>query len=161
MIVYFLSDIFWGMLYGQRLITLAYVDTVIYFLVMVVSVLLWTRFVVAYLEKLKDMEIHVDAGMLKEFAVAVFDLNDLKKVNDTLGHEAGDQYVKDSCKFICQRFKYSPVFRIGGDEFVVILEGIDYEDREEILKGFEEDIDRISEGKGVKRGEVILSREWL
>lgn len=49
-LIYFLSDILWGILYEQKLIVLAYVDTVIYFLAMVTSVILWTRFVVAYLE---------------------------------------------------------------------------------------------------------------
>ena len=34
---------------------------------------------------------------------------------------------------ICRCFKSSPVFRIGGDEFAVILEGADYERREELL----------------------------
>jgi diguanylate cyclase (GGDEF)-like protein len=298
-IVYLLSDIFWGILYGQRLILLAYADTVIYFLSMVVSVFLWTRFVVAYLknkkaygkfliyagwiitiyevivlsinfftpivfgfnddkeyvpgrsryvtlfiqmflffltslysfivatksededkrhhktigfsgiamtifialqslyplmpfyavgcllatcmihtfvykdetvtyareigttkqlayrdaltgvknrmaylEKLKDLEIHVEDGTIMEYAVAVFDVNDLKKVNDTLGHEEGDRYLKEACKFICLRFKYSPVFRIGGDEFAVILEELDYRDRDEIMRGFDEDVDK-------------------
>ena len=96
----------------------------------------------AYLEKLKDIEIRMQTKTLKEFGVAVFDLNNLKKVNDTLGHEAGDQYIKDACMFICLHFKYSPVFRIGGDEFVVILEGRDYEEREFLLESFEADIDK-------------------
>ena len=308
-IVYLLSDIFWGILYGQRLITLAYADTVIYFLSMVISVFLWTRFVVAYLknkkaygkfliyagwiitiyevvvliinffvpivfgfsedreyvpgraryvtlfiqmflffmtsvysfivsvkaededkrhhktigfsgiamtifialqslyplmpfyavgcllatcmihtfvykdetvsysreigttkqlayrdaltgvknklaylEKLRDLEIRVEEGTIKEYAVAVFDLNDLKKVNDTLGHDAGDQYIKDACKFICLRFKYSPVFRIGGDEFVVIMEELDYRDRDEIMRGFDADVD-----KNQKDGLVVVA----
>ena len=106
----------------------------------------------AYLEKLKDLEIQLELGKLKEFGVAVFDLNNLKKVNDTLGHEAGDQYIKDACKFICLHFKYSPVFRIGGDEFVVILEGLDYEEREYLLESFEADID-LSQAAG----EVVIA----
>jgi diguanylate cyclase (GGDEF)-like protein len=54
------------------------------------------------------------------------DLNDLKKINDTAGHQAGDQYLCDACRIICEVFKHSPVFRVGGDEFAVIAQGSDY-----------------------------------
>ena len=56
----------------------------------------------------------------------VLDVNDLKKVNDTEGHQAGDQHIRDACMIICDIFKHSPVFRIGGDEFTVISQGKDY-----------------------------------
>ena len=41
--------------------------------------------------------------------------------------QAGDQYLRDACKTICDAFKRSPVFRVGGDEFAVICQGSDYE----------------------------------
>ena len=56
----------------------------------------------------------------------VLDVNDLKEINDTAGHEAGDQHIQSACKIICNTFKHSPVFRIGGDEFAVIAQGDDY-----------------------------------
>jgi diguanylate cyclase (GGDEF)-like protein len=68
------------------------------------------------------------------FAVVMLDVNDLKLVNDTQGHQAGDQYLRDACKIICDTFKHSPVFRVGGDEFVVITQGSDYENIEELLQ---------------------------
>lgn len=40
-------------------------------------------------------------------------------LNDTYGHTAGDNYIKGCCKVICQIYKHSPVFRIGGDEFKI------------------------------------------
>ena len=60
------------------------------------------------------------------FALVVLDVNDLKKVNDTKGHQAGDQHISSACMIICDIFKHSPVFRIGGDEFTVIAQGKDY-----------------------------------
>ena len=60
------------------------------------------------------------------FAVIYLDINDLKKINDELGHEKGDEYIRNCCSFICQNFKHSPVFRIGGDEFVTVAIGEDY-----------------------------------
>ncbi len=74
---------------------------------------------------------------LKELGVIVFDVNDLKKVNDTLGHEQGDQYIIEGSVLICKQFQHSPVYRIGGDEFVVILEGDDYIQRKELLENFD------------------------
>ncbi len=67
------------------------------------------------------------------FAVAVCDVNGLKQINDTLGHKAGDKYIKDACAIVCDVFKRSPVFRIGGDEFVVLMKNSDYENRDELL----------------------------
>ena len=68
------------------------------------------------------------------FAVVIFDVNDLKKINDTAGHQAGDQYIRDACEIIRGIFRYSPVFRVGGDEFAVIVQGKDYEGIEELLE---------------------------
>ena len=56
----------------------------------------------------------------------MFDVNDLKQVNDNEGHQAGDQYLRDACDIICGIFERSSVFRIGGDEFAVIAECDDY-----------------------------------
>lgn len=67
------------------------------------------------------------------FAMIVFDINNLKTINDRLGHEAGDEYIVNSCRLICKTFKKSAVYRIGGDEFVVVLENDDYENREILL----------------------------
>ena len=54
-------------------------------------------------------------------------------INDTLGHKAGDEYIMNASKMICEIFQHSPVFRIGGDEFVVVLTGRDYLIRKELL----------------------------
>ena len=61
-----------------------------------------------------------------EFAIVVLDVNDLKEVNDTQGHHAGDAHIQGACKIICDIFKHSPVFRVGGDEFAVIAQSGDY-----------------------------------
>lgn len=63
------------------------------------------------------------------FALVVCDINNLKLVNDTQGHKAGDDYIRASCRLICNVFTHSKVFRIGGDEFVAFLGSSDYNDR--------------------------------
>ena len=68
-----------------------------------------------------------------EFGVIICDVNGLKKINDTLGHKAGDEYIRKACEMLCEYFKHSPVYRIGGDEFAVVLEGRDYAARDDIM----------------------------
>ena len=68
-----------------------------------------------------------------EYGMVVCDVNDLKYVNDKFGHDYGDEYLCKACQIICGIYKRSPVFRTGGDEFVVLLEGEDYKAREELF----------------------------
>ena len=91
----------------------------------------------AYAEAEQQIDERIAGGELQEFGVLVFDVNGLKLTNDTFGHEAGDRLLQDACRMICARFKHSPVFRIGGDEFVAILEGEDYRNRSSLLAEFE------------------------
>ena len=81
-----------------------------------------------------QMETKIVEGEMEAFGIIVCDVNGLKRINDTLGHKAGDEYICAACKMLCEYFKHSPVYRVGGDEFVVLLEGHDYEERAEILK---------------------------
>ena len=81
----------------------------------------------AYVEAEEKLDGQITEGKAPAFAVTVLDVNDLKEINDTAGHQAGDRYLKDACMIICRTFKHSPVFRTGGDEFAVISQGEDYE----------------------------------
>ena len=77
-----------------------------------------------------------DFGEKPEFAVGVFDCDNLKAVNDRHGHDEGDSYLQTASALICGVFRHSPVFRIGGDEFAVILQNEDYRARDELLEKF-------------------------
>lgn len=92
-----------------------------------------------------QMEMEIDSQIggedSTEFAVVVCDINCLKEVNDTQGHKAGDDFIKDSCHIICSVFTHSPVFRIGGDEFAVILKGRDYNIRDELMEMLRDTLD--------------------
>lgn len=79
-----------------------------------------------------------------EFGIAMIDLNFLKRINDTYGHEQGNIAIKKLCRIVCNIFKNSPVFRVGGDEFVVILENEDYENAEFLIEEFDKVIDKLS-----------------
>lgn len=74
-----------------------------------------------------------EAGEEKDYAIIVFDLNGLKYVNDNFGHHKGDEFIREGCKIICDAFAHSPVYRVGGDEFVVIAQGNDFNNMESCL----------------------------
>ena len=87
----------------------------------------------AYLEVEERLNSQIKRRQAPPFAVVVLDVNDLKLVNDTGGHQAGDQLLRAACQVVCDTFKHSPVFRVGGDEFAVIAQGTDYAHIEERL----------------------------
>ncbi|MCR5847457.1 MAG: diguanylate cyclase [Lachnospiraceae bacterium] len=89
----------------------------------------------AYREFEESMQKKIDSKTeITPFSLLVCDINNLKQINDKFGHKAGDEYIKASSKMICEVYTHSPVFRIGGDEFVVVLSGDDYFNREKLLK---------------------------
>ena len=106
----------------------------------------------AYVEAEKKVDDRISADELKEFGVIFFDLNGLKMTNDTKGHEAGDQLIQDACRLICRKFKHSPIYRIGGDEFVAMLEGEDYQQRKSLLAEFDTQME-----ENQKRGGVVVA----
>lgn len=74
-----------------------------------------------------------------DYAIASMDLNDLKKINDSKGHEAGDQYIKQFAREMQLFWKnYGTVGRMGGDEFIVILRDKKLSEMEALLKDFDE-----------------------
>ena len=91
-----------------------------------------------YDEYIKQIQSRFDIGENFELAIGFFDCDDLKGVNDRYGHGKGNLYLQASCTMICRVFQHSPVFRVGGDEFVVVFQGSDFENREQLMKLFEE-----------------------
>lgn len=92
----------------------------------------------AYLEAEERLEYAVKETDNTKFAISIIDINDLKYVNDKLGHQAGDQYIREACRLVCTTFKHSLVFRVGGDEFCVISQGDDYENIKELIRKIED-----------------------
>ena len=87
----------------------------------------------AYKRKVDDINKAIGNGY-KSFAVVMMDVNRLKYINDNFGHAEGDAYLMGNSHIICEIYKHSPIYRIGGDEFVAILSGEDYKHREEKLE---------------------------
>ena len=87
----------------------------------------------AYAEFEKEINDAIKKNEQEPFAVAVCDINDLKEVNDMQGHKEGDICIRNVCARICGIYSHSPVFRVGGDEFMIFLSGEDYYRRNELM----------------------------
>ena len=106
----------------------------------------------AFAEKEAELDLLIDNGECDIFGLVVCDVNGLKHINDTLGHKAGDELIRDAGALICGHFKHSPVYRIGGDEFVILLEGADLDNRVSLLKEINEVIE-----SHIASGGVVVS----
>ena len=88
----------------------------------------------AYADDISHMEL--SKGTL---FIIMFDLNNLKTCNDTLGHEKGDEYIKNSATIIRETFgNMGKCYRLGGDEFCVLVHGKTLQDCKaaiEIMQG--------------------------
>ena len=106
----------------------------------------------AYVDVETQLNNLISEDQAPEFAIVVLDLNGLKTINDTMGHQAGDEFIKNGCSIICGIFRHSPVFRVGGDEFAVICQGRDYKNLDLLMTRLEE---RNSKNQAI--GSVVIA----
>lgn len=69
-----------------------------------------------------------DASGTSCFGVVYCDITGLKRVNDTLGHQAGDQLILRAGELLREEFSDYGLFRIGGDELLALCAGIGEEE---------------------------------
>ena len=91
----------------------------------------------AYSEEERKIDRQISLGGQDAFGIVMCDVNGLKQINDARGHKMGDQFLKDACKIICTIFRHSPVYRVGGDEFAVLLRNGDYTIRAKLMRMLE------------------------
>ena len=90
----------------------------------------------AYVEFEEKTNLAINQKTIEAFCLFLFDLNDLKLINDTYGHEKGDAYIIKSVKIIKKVLPDLEIYRVGGDEFVTCLSGEYYENRYKLLEQF-------------------------
>lgn len=108
----------------------------------------------SYDEEIKKLEWDLADGK-GDFGIAIADLNYLKRINDTYGHEKGNVAIKKICNIICAVFVHSPVFRIGGDEFAIILRGHDLEHIDELIAEFRDILLKLSKDESLLPWETV------
>ena len=75
----------------------------------------------AYEERVRLLDRQISEGTAA-FSAVVLDINDLKSINDDHGHEEGDRIIAAAAEILKKTFPEGSAYRIGGDEFAVILE---------------------------------------
>ncbi len=111
----------------------------------------------AFNDNIKKLQDRLNYGENFEFGIVILDCNDLKKINDKYGHDKGDIYIKNACQLICKTYAHSPVFRIGGDEFAVILYESDFDNKDSLFETFEKRRKEICEAAPNKWEEVNIA----
>ena len=114
----------------------------------------------AYDEATALLDEKISAGVAK-FCIAMVDVNYLKKVNDTYGHEKGNAYLLNASKLICSVFGEEHVYRIGGDEFVVVLEGDKVSLSKYFVKQFNAEMARKNANKSLEPWEKVSAAVGL
>ncbi|MBO4539412.1 MAG: GGDEF domain-containing protein, partial [Clostridia bacterium] len=94
------------------------------------------------------------------FSVAMFDINGLKSINDNFGHEVGDTIISDAASVIKQVFDQKRVFRIGGDEFLAILENVDQTALKEMIAELDEKVAEFNKTDRAYPQELSFSRGY-
>ena len=89
------------------------------------------------------------------YGVAMIDLNFLKRINDTYGHEYGNAAIMKLCDIVCKIFVHSSVSRIGGDEFVVIIEHEDYNNINELVDEFTTKLEELKNNDTLEQWEKV------
>ena len=108
---------------------------------------------------LNEIQEEISSGADEQaFAIGVFDCDSLKPINDRYGHDKGDIYLKKAAHLICEVFTHSPVFRMGGDEFAVILKHEDYLNRDALLEAFDAAAEKINAAAAEPWEQVHLSK---
>lgn len=80
----------------------------------------------AYFDTVRTLNKKIADGVA-DFCVTFCDINGLKTVNDNYGHELGDALLKDAANVMKKVFDPKCIYRIGGDEFIVVLEHVNEE----------------------------------
>lgn len=108
----------------------------------------------AYDNEIRSLEYNLHLGNT-DFGIGVVDLNYLKVINDTYGHEKGNEAIKNICRIVCVTFAHSPVFRVGGDEFAIILKDHDLENIDSLVEKFNNELAALAENKDLQPWEAV------
>lgn len=113
--------------------------------------------ITAYTDQVAELADAIRSTVPPSFAILMCDVNGIKTVNDRFGHDTGDRYIQNSCSLICRVCKHSPVFRIGGDEFVAVLQGVDYKYRSDRVRELQDAVYRAELLPDFEAGKASLS----
>lgn len=95
---------------------------------------------IAFNAYIEEFNAKITSGDITSFGLIVIDTLNLKDINANYGKERGDLYLKNTSLLICRTYSHSPVFRISGDEFVIILQNENLQNHETLMEKLQEGI---------------------
>ncbi len=113
--------------------------------------------ITAYTDKVAELTEKMVADPKLQFAVVMCDIDDLKVENDRFGHDSGDRYIQNCYEIIKQVFASSSIYRIGGDEFVIVLQGHDYANALPLMNSMKKQVDFARKLPDTKSGRASFS----
>jgi diguanylate cyclase (GGDEF)-like protein len=105
-----------------------------------------------------DFDNDIKANTVEDFSILVLDMNYLKEANDLYGHDVGNRLIITAAQIISAVFKRSPVFRIGGDEFLVVLQHRDLEEADDLIATLDSECMNASVDTGTKSIPISIAR---
>ena len=93
-----------------------------------------------------------------DFSIAVFDINGLKHINDETGHEEGDRIIIDAAAAIKDVFGVENTFRIGGDEFIVVMQHTTTDEMESLLERLDRTLNDVNNRSERKEAKLYISK---
>lgn len=108
---------------------------------------------------IEELQEQINNGSIDpDFALGEFDCDGLKRINDQYGHDKGDIYIKKACRTISDVFKRSPIYRVGGDEFFIILKNEDFHNLNFLLERFDVVVKDINASADAPWEQVYVSK---
>ena len=111
----------------------------------------------AFAERTEDLNKKIENG-IADFAIAIFDINSLKHINDEHGHEAGDRIIMDAAVALKEVFGVENVYRIGGDEFIVIIDNATMDEMESLFERLDRNLDDVNRRPARDKVKLYISK---
>lgn len=95
---------------------------------------------------------NIENGATERYAVVTIDLNGLKNINDTRGHQIGDMYIQRAAKIIREAMVGTDFigYRIGGDEFSILMKDKTVEEIKQFVQRIDEETEEINKNSGMQ-----------
>lgn len=111
----------------------------------------------AYKER-KELLEEAIRGNTAAFTAVMFDINDLKLINDRYGHAGGDRAIRVTATAIADVYKKENTFRIGGDEFITIADQLSEDEVNRRAEHIQELLDEYNDARSADEPAVSISQ---